>query len=59
LERFCLTSYDKTLQLNIDDFIKIKQLNNLKIVYTQWGKKETERIKELYKETGWINKNTI
>jgi hypothetical protein len=56
LERFCLTSYDKTLQLNIDDFIKIKQLKNLKIVFTQWGKKEPEKIKELYKETGWINK---
>jgi hypothetical protein len=55
LEEFCLTSYDKKLQLSIDCFIKLKQLRKLKVVYSNCGK-EDEKIKEIYKETGWVNK---
>lgn len=38
LERLVLTSFDKPLQVPIQDFEKLTQLKNLKTVYTEWGK---------------------
>lgn len=58
LERLVLTSHDKPLKINVEDFAKLKQLPKLKILYSVWGKKpkaELDKIENLYAETGWIN----
>lgn len=58
LERLVLTSHDKKLQANINDFAKLKNLKKLKTVYTAWGnrpKEELEVIAKIYQETNWIN----
>ncbi|MFK8275759.1 hypothetical protein ACI76Y_08770 [Capnocytophaga cynodegmi] len=58
LERLVLTSHDKPLKINVEDFAKLKQLPKLKTLYSVWGKKpkaELDKIENLYTETGWIN----
>ena len=58
LEQLALTSYDKPLQVPIQDFEKLKQLKKLKTVYTAWGRrpiKDLEVISEVYKTTEWKN----
>lgn len=58
LERLVLTSHDKPLKINVEDFAKLKQLPKLKTLYSVWGKKpkaELDKIENLYAETGWIN----
>ncbi|WP_300670680.1 hypothetical protein [Soonwooa sp.] len=58
LERLVLTSYDKPLQVAIQDFEKLMQLKKLTTVYTAWGKrpaKDLEFISEVYKKTKWKN----
>lgn len=56
LETLCLTTYNKSLQLPVEDFPKLKQLKKLKTVYTAWGRgKESEIVEKVYKETKWKN----
>lgn len=58
LERLVLTSYDKPLQVPIQDFEKLKQLKKLTTVYTAWGQrpvKDLEFISDVYKTTKWQN----
>lgn len=60
LEFLALTSYDKPLQLSIEDFAKLQSLNKLKTVYTAWGRKpqsHLENIESIYQQTGWKNSN--
>ena len=56
LEMLCLTTYNKKLQITVDDFVKLKRLGKLTTVYTAWGRGETpESIEKIYKETRWKN----
>ncbi|MFJ1472778.1 hypothetical protein ACILE9_00770 [Capnocytophaga cynodegmi] len=58
LEQLVLTSHDKPLKINVENFAKLKQLPKLKTLYSVWGKKpkaELDKIENLYTETGWIN----
>lgn len=55
LEILYLTSHNKSLQFPTEDFHKLKQLKKLRKVYTVWGRKQPEIVKNIYKETGWIN----
>lgn len=62
LERLTLTSHDKSLKMSVEDFIKLKKLKKLRIVYTQWGKisqQKYDTIKNIYEETGWVNSGLV